>query len=208
MKLLGKKLVGLTGGIGSGKSTVAAILQGFGATIVDADAISRATTAVGGSAIAPIRQTFGQNFIDASGELDRTKMRELVFSDTNAKQRLEAIVHPLVKLEMQHQIEAATSALVVLDLPLLAEATGFAGWKPLLDAVCVVDCSPETQIKRVMTRSVQAGHPTTESAVRAIMGNQASRLARLAIADVVITNDVIGLDALKLSVHDLWLKLQ
>jgi dephospho-CoA kinase len=188
-------LIGLTGGIGSGKSTVAGILQGFGATIVDADAISRATTAAGGAAIAAIRESFGADFVDSNGALDRAKMRDLVFSDTSAKQRLEAIVHPLIKAEMQRQIAAASSKLVVLDLPLLAENTGFNGWKPLLDMVCVVDCTPETQIKRVMARSNM-----TAEQVLAVMANQATRQARLAIADVVITNEELTLEALKLAV--------
>ncbi|MEY4294361.1 MAG: dephospho-CoA kinase [Pseudomonadota bacterium] len=188
-------LIGLTGGIGSGKSTVAGILQGFGATVVDADAISRGTTAAGGAAMAAIRESFGADFVDSSGALDRAKMRDCVFSDTSAKQKLEAIVHPLIKQEMQRQIAAATSKLVVLDLPLLAENTGFNGWRAKLDMVCVVDCSPETQIQRVMKRSNM-----TAEQVLAVMANQATRQARLAIADVVITNEDLTLDALKLTV--------
>jgi dephospho-CoA kinase len=188
-------IVGLTGGIGSGKSTVAAILQGFGATVVDADAISRATTAAGGVAIHAIRESFGTDFVDGSGALDRTKMRDLVFSDTSAKQRLEAIVHPLIKQEMQRQIEAATSNLVILDLPLLAENTSFSGWRAKLDKVCVVDCLPETQIKRVMARSGM-----TAEQVGAVIKNQATRGNRLAIADVVITNENLTLDELKIAI--------
>lgn len=188
-------LIGITGGIGSGKSTVANILQGFGATIVDADAISRATTAADGAAIPSIRQAFGVDFVDTCGALDRAKMRNLVFSDASAKQKLESIIHPLVKLEMQRQIDRAITKLVVLDLPLLAENTNFNGWKAMLDVVCVVDCSPETQIKRVMARSGM-----TVEQVEAVMVNQASRSSRLAIADVVITNENLTLEALKLTV--------
>ncbi len=188
-------LIGLTGGIGSGKSTVAAILQDFGAAVVDADAISRAITAAGGAAISAIGLAFGQSFVDKSGALDRARMREFVFSDSTAKQTLEAIVHPLIKLEMERQIAAATSSLVVLDLPLLAENTSFNGWRARLDKVCVVDCSPETQIKRVMARSGM-----TPQQVEAVMSNQATREARMAIADVIITNEELTLDELKMLV--------
>jgi dephospho-CoA kinase len=188
-------LVGLTGGIGSGKSTVAAILQGFGATIVDADAISRGTTAAGGSAIAAIRAAFGDALVDSNGALDRAKMRDLVFFDVQAKKKLESIVHPLIKQEMVRQIEAATSSLVVLDLPLLAENTSFSGWRAKLDVVYVVDCLPETQVKRVMIRNNMVPEQ-----VKAVMANQASRQDRLAIADVVITNENLTLDELKMLV--------
>lgn len=197
------KLLGLTGGIGSGKSTAAAMLQSLGATLVDADAISRSTTASGGRAMEDIRKVFGDAFVGSTGALDRLKMRELVFTDTLAKKKLENITHPLIKTIMQEQIAAATTDWVVLDLPLLAERTSFAGWKPLLDLVCVVDCDERTQIERVMARSQMS-----ESAVRAVMANQASRGARLAIADVVIANETLGLDALKAACTNLWLKLQ
>lgn len=188
-------LVGLTGGIGSGKSTVASILHGFGATVVDADAISRGTTAAGGAAMPAIRQAFGADFVDALGALDREKMRNLAFSDPLAKRKLESIVHPLIKQEMQRQIEAATTKLVVLDLPLLAENTSFSGWRAKLDKVCVVDCLPETQIKRVMMRSGMRPEQ-----IQAVMANQATRQARLAIADVVIANENLTLEALQLAV--------
>jgi dephospho-CoA kinase len=185
-------LIGLTGGIGSGKSTVAAILQDLGATVVDADAISRRTAASGGSAIPAIRATFGDSLLDSSGALDRAKMRELVFSNVEAKQRLEAIVHPLIRAEMLRQIESAVTDIVVLDLPLLAENTSFNGWRAKLDLVWVVDCSPETQIRRVMARSGM-----TAEQVQSVMDNQASRDGRLAIADVVITNEDLTLEQLK-----------
>lgn len=188
-------LIGLTGGIGSGKSTVAGILQELGATIVDADAISRSTTAAGGSAIAEIRMLFGDALVDSNGALDRAKMRDLVFSDTLAKKKLESIVHPLIRQEMERQIEAATTRWVVLDLPLLAENTSFSGWRTRLDMICVVDCLPETQIARVMTRSNMSSEQ-----VKAVMANQASRQDRLAIADVVITNENLTLDELKMTV--------
>ena len=197
------KLLGLTGGIGSGKSTVANILRELGATIVDADAISRATTAAGGSAMVAIRTVFGDDFVDATGALDRTKMRELVFADASAKQKLEDITHPLIKQAMQDQISAATTPWVVLDLPLLAERTSFDGWKPLLDVVCVVDCLESTQIARVMARSQML-----EPQVRSIMANQASRAARCAIADIVIHNEGLTFEALGQAVARVFAKLQ
>ena len=197
------KLLGLTGGIGSGKSTVAHMLHELGATIVDADAISRATTATGGIAMAAIRRVFGDGFIDNTGALDRAKMRELVFADASAKQKLEDITHPLIKQAMQDQISAATTPWVVLDLPLLAERTRFDGWKPLLDVVCVVDCLESTQIARVMARSQML-----ESQVRSIMATQASRAARCAIADVVIHNEGLTFEALGQTVARVFTKLQ
>lgn len=188
-------LIGLTGGIGSGKSTVAAILRDLGATVVDADAISRATTAAGGMAIAAISIAFGQDFVDNSGALDRAKMRELVFSDNTAKKKLESILHPLIKAEMERQIAMANTELIVLDLPLLAENTSFSGWRAKLDLICVVDCLPETQIKRVTARGGM-----TADQVRSVMRHQASRHDRLAIADVVIANEELTLDELKTNV--------
>lgn len=197
------RLIGLTGGMGSGKSTVAHMLHELGATIVDADAVSRATTAAGGSAMTAIRSVFGNDFVDSTGALDRVKMRELVFADDRAKQKLEAITHPLIKQTMQDQILAAKTTLVVLDLPLLAERTSFDGWKPLLDAVVVVDCLESTQIARVMARNHML-----ESQVRAVINSQAPRQLRLAIADVVITNEGLTLSALKLEVGSAFAKLQ
>jgi len=197
------RLIGLTGGMGSGKSTVAHMLHELGATIVDADAISRATTAAGGSAMTAIRSVFGNDFVDSTGALDRTKMRELVFADDRAKQKLESITHPLIKQAMQDQILAAKTPLVVLDLPLLAERTSFSGWKPLLDAVVVVDCLESTQVARVMARNQML-----ESQVRAVIKSQASRQSRLAMADVVIHNEDMTLATLKCEAAKVFLKLQ
>jgi len=187
-----KKCIGLTGGIGSGKSTVAGFLAELGATVVDADAISRASTAAGGVAMDAIEREFGVEFVDVSGALDRIKMRDLVFVDRSAKARLEAIVHPLIKVQMEQEIAQANTDFVVLDLPLLAESTSFHGWRAKLDAVWVVDCAEQTQVMRVMARNAM-----TESQVRAVIQNQASRQSRCAIADVVITNENIDLPALK-----------
>ncbi|MCX7662425.1 MAG: dephospho-CoA kinase [Tepidimonas fonticaldi] len=188
--------IGLTGGIGSGKSTVAAMLAALGATVVDADAISRASTAPGGAAIEPIRRAFGDAFITPAGALDRDRMRARVFSDTDAKARLEAIVHPLVRAEIDRRIAACTADAIVLDLPLLVES---AAWRQRCDRVWVVDCTPQTQIRRVMARN---GWPREQ--VLAVLAQQASRAQRLAAADVVIDNDDVDLDTLRERVRRAW----
>ncbi|OBS30374.1 dephospho-CoA kinase [Tepidimonas fonticaldi] len=188
--------IGLTGGIGSGKSTVAAMLAALGATVVDADAISRASTAPGGAAIEPIRQAFGDAFITPAGALDRDRMRARVFSDADAKARLEAIVHPLVRAEIDRRIAACTADAIVLDLPLLVES---AAWRQRCDRVWVVDCTPQTQIRRVMARN---GWPREQ--VLAVLAQQASRAQRLAAADVVIDNDDVDLDTLRERVRRAW----
>ncbi|NIC40139.1 dephospho-CoA kinase [Aquabacterium sp. A08] len=173
--------LGLTGGIGSGKSTVAGLLRGLGASVVDADAIARASTAAGGAAIAPLRAAFGPDAIGPDGALDRDRMRARVFSDPEAKQRLEAIVHPLVRAEIDRQAATAPGDCVVLDLPLLVESPQ---WRERVDTVWVVDCLPETQVERVMRRN---GWPREQ--VLAVLAAQASRTQRLAVADTVIDND-------------------
>ena len=188
--------IGLTGGIGSGKSTVAAMLAALGATVVDADAISRASTAPGGAAIEPIRQAFGDAFITPAGALDRDRMRARVFSDADAKARQEAIVHPLVRAEIDRRIAACTADAIVLDLPLLVES---AAWRQRCDRVWVVDCTPQTQIRRVMARN---GWPREQ--VLAVLAQQASRAQRLAAADVVIDNDDVDLDTLRERVRRAW----
>lgn len=184
--------LGVTGGIGSGKSTFAAMLQDCGAALIDADAIARSVTASGGAAIAAIREAFGDAFIDAQGALDRARMRELVFADATAKARLEAIVHPLVGRAVADAADAAAQAgarLIVFDIPLLTES---AHWPRQLDAVLVVDCHEDTQVARVQARSgLQA------PAVRAIMAAQSSRPVRRAAADIVVFNDGPTLPALR-----------
>lgn len=190
--------LGLTGGIGSGKSTVAAMLVGRGAALVDADAISRATTAEGGSAIDALAQSFGLAFITAAGALDRDRMRELVYLDAGAKKRLEAIVHPLVGQEIARQTQAFVTAgkvCIVFDIPLLVESTR---WRQNLDAVLVIDCLPETQIQRVMARSGLA-----RGSVKKIMAAQATRSQRLRAADIVIFNDQLSLDRLQAEIDTL-----
>ncbi len=182
--------LGLTGGIGAGKSTVARLLVEGGGVLVDADALSRATTMAGGAAMPAIRAHFGVAVISADGALDRTAMRALVFSDPSARQQLEAIVHPLV-----HQaIEDATARAghqrwLVLDIPLLVESRR---WPAQLDQVMVVDCRIETQIARVQARSKL---PADE--VWRIIGAQATRAQRLAAADIVLYNDEKSIDTIR-----------
>ncbi|OIN90924.1 MAG: dephospho-CoA kinase [Comamonadaceae bacterium CG1_02_60_18] len=190
--------LGLTGGIGSGKSTVAVMLQNLGAAIIDADAISRALTAPGGAAIADIRQTFGADFTDASGGLDRARMRALAYAQPDARQRLEAIIHPLVGKHTWQQAadyEAAGYQHLVFDVPLLVES---AHWRQRVHGVVVIDCSPETQITRVMARSA-----LSRAQVQDILAVQANRLHRLRAADAVICNDGITLEDLSRQVRAL-----
>jgi dephospho-CoA kinase len=188
--------VGLTGGIGSGKSTVLAMLARWGAAAIDADAISRSTTAAGGAAIAEIERTFGPEFITAERALDRERMRSYTFADPQARKRLEAIIHPLVGAESERQVQAALAAnapCVVFDIPLLVES---GRWRQQVDRVLVVDCSVETQLARVMQRSGLA-----EDAVRAIIAAQAPRQMRLAAADMVICNEGLSLEQLAAEVE-------
>jgi len=188
--------IGLTGGIGSGKSTVAAALAALGAAIVDTDAISRSLTLSGGAAMPAIAAQFGAEFVDASGALDRARMRELVFAEPAARQRLEAILHPLIRAETARQAEAAGDAVVVFDVPLLIES---GRWREQVDRVLVVDCREATQIERVMARS-----GWTREAVQAVLAQQASRTARRAGADAVIYNDGLSLPELRDEVKALW----
>ncbi|HNC51802.1 MAG TPA: dephospho-CoA kinase [Accumulibacter sp.] len=181
-------IVGLTGGIGSGKSTVAELFVHHGAALVDTDAIAHALTAAGGAAMAAIVAAFGDGVVDASGALDRAAMRSLVFSDHTAKGRLEAILHPLIRQQSESLCNAAVTApYVLLVVPLLIE-TG--GYRRRADRILVVDCEESAQVARVQARSGLTGE-----AVRAIMATQASRAQRRAAADDVLINDG-GLDAL------------
>ena len=187
--------IGLTGGIGSGKSTVAAMWAEAGAAVVDVDAISRQLTAEGGAAIDRIRDEFGTAFITLSGALDRNVMRALVFADHTARQRLEAIVHPLIGVEVArqtHQAMGANLRCIVYDVPLLAESSH---WRGQVDWVLVVDCTPAVQIERTMQRS-----GLSRLAVEQIMAAQASREKRLRVADGVIFNAGLSLDELALKV--------
>lgn len=183
--------MGLTGGIGSGKSTVGQMLVARGATLIDADAISRATTAAGGIAIAPIAQAFGTDVITAQGALDRDAMRSLAFSDSSAKARLEGIIHPLVGLEIAaqaHRAEDAGAVLIAFDIPLLVESEH---WRRSLHKVLVVDCQESIQVARVAARN-----GLSIADIEKIIAAQAPRAQRLAAADIVLYNDGLSLDQL------------
>lgn len=189
--------IGLTGGIGSGKSTVAALLAELGAHVVDTDAISRQLTATGGAAMPAIVQAFGPQMADADGALDRGRMRELVFQDPAAKLRLEAILHPMIG---EHTAMAAAHAQpgqsVVFDVPLLTESTH---WRGRVDKVLVVDCTEQTQVQRVVQRS-----GWTPAQVERVMAQQARREQRRDIADAVILNDGLTLEELRGAVTAVW----
>ena len=196
--------LGLTGGIGSGKSTVATLLGQLGATLIDADAISRSVTARDGIAIAPIAKEFGREFINPDGAVDRARMRALVYADDNARRRLEGIVHPLIGREIEQQSEAAVqsgSGFLVFDVPLLVES---GHWRQKVDRVLVIDCTPAVQMARVMARN-----GLTRDAVEKIMASQAPREVRLRAADAVVCNDQLDLDQLahKVKQFALWFGL-
>ena len=188
--------IGLTGGIGSGKSTVAVMLARCGAQIIDVDAIARQLSMPQGLAIDPIRLAFGSEFIDATGALDRVRMRELAFSDPLAKRRLEAILHPLIGDETEREAGASTAPCIVFDVPLLVES---GRWRAKVHKVLVVDCCERTQIERVMARSGWA-----QSAVQSVLDQQASRSARRACADAVIFNDGLSRQGLENQVQSVW----
>lgn len=181
--------LGLTGGIGSGKSTVARMLVDEGAGLIDADDIARRSTGAGGTAIPHIVQAFGPDFVTADGALDRDRMRAHVFANPAAKQQLEAIIHPLVQQDIERQATAAQAPCQVFDIPLLVESPR---WRQQLDRVLVVDCSEETQIARVMQRN---GWPRSQ--VEAVIRQQCRRLDRLAAADWIVCNDGIDLPTLQ-----------
>ena len=186
--------VGITGGIGSGKSTVATQLKSLGAGVIDADAISRHLTSSHGEAMNAIVEKFGDEYQLADGSLDRSRMRELVFNQKDRRKELEQILHPLIQNEMKNQFETMKKngiKLVVFDLPLLAESSK---WRKNLDKIIVVDCSVETQVSSVLTRDAQNNNrttPMTRDLVINIIASQASRKDRLKLADVIILNDEI-----------------
>ena len=194
-------LIGLTGGIGSGKSIVSDLLRELGAGVVDTDLISHDITAPGGKAIVLIAQAFGSKFIDSQGALNRPKMRTLVFSDPQARQALEQITHPLIQQETAKQAsELAKLGMpyLVFVVPLLIES---GSWIKMIDHLVVVDCPEETQIERVMQRS---NLPRSE--VENILKAQTTREMRLAVANTVIEN--LGcLDKLKSQVFHLHQEL-
>jgi dephospho-CoA kinase len=187
--------VGLTGGIGSGKSTVADLFAKRGVTLVDTDVIAHRVTAPQGVAMPSIATEFGESFVAADGSLDRARMRELVFSDDTARKRLEAITHPLIRAETERERQAATGPYVMMVVPLLVES---GSWKTRVDRVLTVDCSVDTQIGRVMRRNA-----FTREQVLAIIARQATREARLDAADDVIDNDDVSLETLDSEVEQL-----
>lgn len=195
--------IGLTGGIGSGKTQVANQLATLGATVIDTDEIAHALTAPGGQAIEAIRQAFGEQAIAANGAMDRDFMRALVFEQPQARRELEAILHPLIGQAVQQASAAACGQYVVFVVPLLVES---GRWRERVDRICVVDCEPETQVKRVMQRS-----GLTRERIEQIMGVQASRAKRLASADDVIDNGAdVSCEALSeqvLGLHRQWCNL-
>lgn len=173
--------VGLTGGIGSGKSTVADMFAVRGAAVIDTDQIAHQLTAPNGAAIPAIQSEFGDTFLTPSGAMDRAKVRAYVFSDAAAKARLEAILHPLIRIETDRAAAHALGEYLIFVVPLLVES---GSWKQRVSRVCVVDCPEQLQIARVMNRS-----GLSESQIRAIMAAQVSRQTRLAEADDVILNE-------------------
>lgn len=188
--------IGLTGGIGSGKSTVAALLAEFGAVIVDTDAIARALTAPGGAALPRLAEVFGPTILDAHGALDRERMRALAFADPQARRQLEQVLHPMIGQEAQAQAARAGERSVVFDVPLLAESVH---WRARVQRILVVDCEESTQVERVMARS-----GWSRDAVTRVIAQQASRARRRAIADAVIFNEGLTREALREEVRALW----
>jgi dephospho-CoA kinase len=187
--------VGLTGGIGSGKSTVASILRDLGITVIDADGLSRSATDAGGPAIEAIKSRFGPRSIASNGAMDRDFMRQLVFDQPEERLALQAIVHPHVLDGIEQQALSCGAKWVVLDLPLLCESPR---WRTQLRWIWVVDCAEETQIQRVMARSGWG-----REQILAVMSSQCNRDERLALADAVIPNEGIGLEELSLSVRSI-----
>ena len=191
--------IGLTGGIGSGKSTVARMLVAHGAHLVDTDAIARALTQPGGAALAALAAEFGDEAVDTSGALDRDHMRRLAFADPAARKRLEGILHPLIGAEAEVQAAAGAGRPLLFDVPLLAESRGPRGWRTRVQRVLVVDCSRATQLHRVSQRP-----GWSEEAASRVIEQQATRDVRRAIADAVICNDGITLEQLASEVSALW----
>jgi dephospho-CoA kinase len=189
--------IGVTGGIGSGKSTIAKMWVACGAYLIDLDAISRQLTAPGGCALPTLRSAFGNSVFDTKNHLDRTALRERVFGNAQAKAQLENIMHPLITEQCDAQAaQAPAGKPLVFEIPLLVESKK---WRDRLDKVVVVDCSETTQIERVMQRS-----NWSRETVLAVMAQQASRAQRRAVADTVIVNEGATLAQLEAQVQGLW----
>ncbi|MEO7493652.1 MAG: dephospho-CoA kinase [Massilia sp.] len=173
--------VGLTGGIGCGKTTVANMFGALGAAVVDTDLIAHALTAPRGAAMTAIAGAFGPDFVTETGALDRVKMRTLVFADPAAKALLEHILHPMIVQQCLDEAARAAGPYIIYVVPLLVES---GHWRARVERVLAIDCAESTQVARVMARN-----GLREDEVRAIMASQVTRAARLAAADDVITND-------------------
>lgn len=193
-------IIGLTGGIGSGKSAAADHFAALGASIVDTDRIAHELTAPGGAAIDAIREAFGATMIAADGSLDRSAMRALAFERPDARRRLESILHPMIRDESLRRCQAARGAYVILAVPLLIESGTY---RSRCDRICVVNCPEALQIARVRARNALA-----EEQIRAIIAAQASRSERLAAADDVIDNggELSALHAQVESLHVRYLR--
>jgi dephospho-CoA kinase len=188
--------IGLTGGIGSGKSSVAAMFARRGAIVIDTDAIARQLTTAGGAAMPALQRIFGATIAPGDGALDRQAMRALAFADPAAKTHLEAVLHPLIDAQAQREAAAVSDAWVVFDVPLLAESPR---WRERVDRVLVVDCSESTQIARVARRI-----GWTRGAAERVIASQVGRATRRAIADAVIFNDAIDIEQLDAEVAAVW----
>lgn len=193
--------IGLTGGIGSGKSSAAHAFERLGAAIVDTDAIAHELTGPDGAAMPALRAAFGDDYVTPAGALDRARMRTLVFGDPVAKARLEGLLHPRIREATLARAAAAQAPYVMLVVPLLLEKNAY---RELVQRVAVVDCSEETQVARVMARS-----GLTAAEVRAVMAAQLPRAERLARADDVIDNegDLAALEARVRTLHERYLEL-
>jgi dephospho-CoA kinase len=187
-------IVGLTGGIGSGKSAAAQVFGELGIAVIDTDAIAHVLTGTGGAAMAPIRATFGAAYLNPEGALARERMRDLVFADAAKKRQLESILHPMIRTQTSELVQAARGPYVILMVPLLIESNDY---RQRCQRILVVDCAEELQLARVTARS-----GLTAAQVRAIMANQATRGVRLGAADDVIDNN-LDLAQLRLQVETL-----
>ena len=200
-------VIALTGGIGSGKSSVADMLAKLGAAVIDTDEIAHQLTAPGQAGARAISNAFGAEYLAADGALDRKRMRELVFSDPAAKSKLEALLHPMIRAEVSTRLQALTAATtggapyIVIVVPLLIE-TG--AYRELASRVLVVDCDEQLQIERVSRRSA-----LTAEAVGRIMANQVSRAVRVRNANDIVSNDgdLHALDSAVTSLHRKYLEL-
>lgn len=193
-------LIGLTGGIGSGKSTVCQLFAQLGAPIIDTDTIAHTLVEPGQPALGQLEATFGREIIDQQGHLDRAALRERVFSDATARQRLESILHPLIRSEMQHELEMLRASYVIIAIPLLLEK----GWQNEVDRILVVDADESLQLERTVKRDGMSA-----DAVKRIMQTQVSRQQRIDAADDIIHNngEREALKAQVLSLHQRYLQL-